>query len=107
MEEERSRVWLWLLIGAAVLFFFLYPGYRQYRAYKQHQAKLSQLKVGDEVVTVGGLVGKIADIEGEIVVLEVAPHVRIKVLKRNIWGKKEEILQREGRASGSARRGPP
>lgn len=42
------------------------------------------LKSGDRVVTAGGILGRIAEIDGEVVVLEVASNVKIRVMRSQI-----------------------
>jgi preprotein translocase subunit YajC len=44
----------------------------------------SQLKKGDEVTGAGGLFGRVVDIRGSVVMLEVAPNVRVRVERRTI-----------------------
>jgi preprotein translocase subunit YajC len=49
------------------------------------QKMLTALKRGDDVVTTGGLLGKIIELEGEkLVVLEIAPNVRVRVERAQI-----------------------
>jgi preprotein translocase subunit YajC len=48
---------------------------------------LKSLKKGDEVVTSGGLIGKISGLDENVVTLEVQEKVRLKVLRSNITGK--------------------
>ena len=47
----------------------------------QHQALLTKLSSGDEVVTTGGLLGKVVDVGDTFLTLEVAEGVRVKVQK--------------------------
>lgn len=51
---------------------------------KQHKALLESLKKGDSVVTSSGIVGKVAGIEKEHLLLEVAQNVRVKVLLSHV-----------------------
>jgi preprotein translocase subunit YajC len=44
----------------------------------------NQLKKGDEVTGAGGLFGRVVDIRGSVVMLEVAPNVRVRVERRTI-----------------------
>jgi preprotein translocase subunit YajC len=60
----------------------------QQKRTKQHREFLSSLKKGDEVVTSGGLFGKVTGITENVVTLEVADKVRIKVQRGNISGTK-------------------
>ncbi len=48
---------------------------------------LKQLKKGDEVVTTGGLIGKISGLTDNTVTLELQEKVRVKVLRSHITGK--------------------
>ena len=62
----------------------------QRRRNVQHAELLSELEVGDEVLTAGGLYGRIRTIADEQVTLEIAPGTEVKVDKRAIAGVVEE-----------------
>ena len=62
------------------IFYFLLIRPQQKKA-KDHQAMVSRLGVGDEVVTGGGILGKIVEVGDTFVTLEIAENVRIKVQK--------------------------
>jgi len=66
----------------AVMYFMLILP--QQKQLKQHRALLASLKKGDEVVTQGGLLGKIYAISDKVVTLEVSSGVRIRVLKTSV-----------------------
>jgi preprotein translocase subunit YajC len=53
----------------------------QQRRAKEHQTLVSKLAAGDEVVTSGGLLGRITEVGDTFVTLEVAEGVRVKVQK--------------------------
>jgi preprotein translocase subunit YajC len=57
------------------------------RELKRHNALVSSLDVGDEVMSGAGVYGTITGIEGDVVWLEVAPDVEIRVAKRAIASK--------------------
>jgi preprotein translocase subunit YajC len=63
-----------------VIFYFLLMRPQQKKT-KEHQQLISKLAVGDEVVTNGGVLGRITDVGESFVTLEVADGVRIKVQK--------------------------
>ena len=65
------------------VFYFLLIRPQQKKA-KEHQAMVQRLSVGDEVVTTGGILGKVTDIGDTFVTLEIADNVRIKVQKFQI-----------------------
>ena len=69
-----------LLVAFVALFYFMLIRPQQRRA-KEHQALVSKLASGDEVVTSGGLLGRITDVGDTFVTLEVADGVRVKVQK--------------------------
>jgi preprotein translocase subunit YajC len=56
----------------------------QQRQQKTHKAYLGGLKKGDEVITNGGLIGKIAAVQGDVLTLEIANNVRVRVLKDQV-----------------------
>jgi preprotein translocase subunit YajC len=53
----------------------------QQKKAREHQAMLTKLAAGDEVVTAGGLLGRILEVGDHFVSLEVADGVRVKVQK--------------------------
>jgi preprotein translocase subunit YajC len=71
---------LLMMVLFIVIFYFLLIRPQQKKA-KEHQAMLTALSVGDEVVTAGGILGKVAAIGEGVVTLEVAQGVQIKVQK--------------------------
>ncbi len=71
----------YLLIIAVVYFMILRP--QQQRA-KETREMLANLKRNDEVVTSGGLYGKIVALGDEVITLEIAPNVRVRVSRPQI-----------------------
>ncbi len=72
------------LIFIGVIFYFLLIRPQQKRA-KEHQAMVSALRRGDQVVTQGGIVGKVAKvIDDEEIDLEIAEGVKVRVLRGTI-----------------------
>lgn len=67
--------------GGMLYLLLIMPQRRRARA---QERMLSELKTGDEVVTVGGLFGKVKAHEGEKVELEVAEGVTITVAARAV-----------------------
>ena len=62
----ETLIWNIGLIGVMVVMFYLLLIRPQQKRFKEHKAMIDALKSGDEVVTSGGLVGKIAKIaDGE------------------------------------------
>lgn len=71
------------LILLFVVFYFLLIRPQQKKAKTQKQF-LESLKKGEEVVTSGGLYGKITGITDDVVTLEIAEKIRVRVLKSSI-----------------------
>ncbi len=74
---EGSVLFLVLMIA---VFYFLLIRPQKKRA-DQHRNLVNSLEVGDEVVTIGGLFGRIHALGDEGLDLEVAPGTRVRVLK--------------------------
>lgn len=71
------------------IFYFLLIRPQQ-KQLKTHKSMLESLKVGDSVVTSGGLHGKIAGLTETIVTLEIAKDVKVKVEKSSISDVKKD-----------------
>ena len=71
------------LLVIVVIFYFLLIRPQQKRM-KEQQAMLSRLAAGDEVVTTGGILGRIIEVNDTFVTLEIADGVRIKVQKTQV-----------------------
>jgi preprotein translocase subunit YajC len=65
------------------VFYFLLIRPQQQRD-KQHQTMLANLKKNDKIVTSGGLHGRVTDLGEDVITLEVAPNVRVRVSRANI-----------------------
>lgn len=59
----------------------------QVKRQKQHQAMLESLEKGDEIVTRGGLIGKITGISGQKLVIEVQEKVRVRIIRSSVEAK--------------------
>ena len=72
-----------MLVLMFAIFYFLLIRPQQKRA-KQHRELVSALKSGDQVVTAGGVHGKVAAVEETTVTIEVATGVKIKVNRASV-----------------------
>lgn len=71
------------LVLIFVVFYFLLIRPQTKRA-KEHRAMVAALGVGAEVVTNGGIIGKIVEVNEQFVTLEVAAGVNIKVQRHAV-----------------------
>ena len=69
---------LFLMIAMFAVFYFLLIRPQQKRA-KEHRLLIANLAKGDEVVTSGGMVGKVTDLNDNYVTVEVGEGVNVKV----------------------------
>lgn len=65
-----------LLIFVLFYFLLILP---QQRRQKKHRALLEALKKNDKVATTGGIHGMVTSLSKDVVTLEIAPNVRIKI----------------------------
>lgn len=70
-------------VAMAVIFWFLILR-PQMKQQKEHKAKLASIKKGDEVLTGGGLLGKVLKVDDNYAEVEIAQGVRVKALKSTI-----------------------
>lgn len=77
-----------------VIFYFLIIR-PQSKRLKEQDKFLNELKRGDSVVTSGGMLGVIDGLTDQVVTLEVANGVKIKVLKKQIAGSQAALLEKK------------
>ncbi|HTW37551.1 MAG TPA: preprotein translocase subunit YajC [Steroidobacteraceae bacterium] len=74
---------LLMMVAFIAIFYFLLIRPQQKKA-KDHQAMVAKLSAGDEVVTSGGILGRVTDVGDTFITLEIADSVRIKVQKGQV-----------------------
>ena len=70
-----------ILIFVVFYFFLIRP---QNKRQKEHREMVANLGVGDEVVTAGGVLGKITEVKEQFVTVEVADGVQLRVQRHTI-----------------------
>lgn len=75
-----SLLWMLAMLGA----FYLLLVRPQRQRMTAHRELMSQLGVGDEVMTMGGLFGRIERLEDEVVALEISPGTSVRVARTAI-----------------------
>ena len=71
----------WLLIFIVFYMLMIRP---QHRRVKEHQAAISAIKKGDEVITGGGIRGRVTKVSDDEVEVEIAQGVKIRVVKSTL-----------------------
>jgi len=77
------------LIILFVIFYFLLIRPQQKRA-KEHKEMLSQVAKGDNVITTGGIHGRVTSVNEDTLTIEVADNTRIKISKEAITARKAQ-----------------
>jgi len=99
LQAQQGNGYYNILFMVAIIgvfyFFMIRP---QQKKAKDSKKFIEEIKKGDDVVTIGGIYGRVAEIEGDTIVLEVERGGRIKMSKsavsmessKSIFGKKEK-----------------
>ena len=77
------------LLLILVVFYFLIIRPQQSK-HKKHQQMLTELKKGDKVVTLAGIVGKITKVNEQYFTLDIAPNVEVEFERNAISSKAPE-----------------
>jgi preprotein translocase subunit YajC len=71
------------IIGMVAIFWFLLIR-PQMRQQKVHREKIAGVKKGDQVVTAGGIVGKVTKVDDAYAEIEIAQGVKVKAVKSTL-----------------------
>ena len=82
----------------ALVFYFIFFRPQQKQAKRQREF-LQNLKVGDRVVTSGGIHGEITGLTDTTATLEIADRVRVKVTRSAVTGKSQDVAAPEAKAA--------
>ncbi len=93
---QGSTMWSFLpIILIFVIFYFLLIRPQQKRS-KEHRTLLSNLKVGDQILTSGGIYGKITGLRDDVITVEISDKVRVRVSRGHIAGvMKQDVMKTE------------
>ena len=81
------------------VFYFLLIRPQQQKA-KEQRLMLANLKRNDEVITVGGLYGKVVALTDKVVTLEIAPNVKVRVDRPQIASLAASTTAKSGNSLG-------
>ena len=77
-----SSLFIFIAGMFAIMYFLMIRP--QQKQLKEHRALLASLKKGDNVVTQGGIIGRIYSVSEKDVQIEVANNVKLRVLKSSV-----------------------
>ncbi|MGB2932755.1 MAG: preprotein translocase subunit YajC [Methyloceanibacter sp.] len=84
-----------VLIIGIMYFLMIRP---QQKRLKEHQAMISGIRRGDNVVTAGGILGKVTKVDEQELQVEIAEGIRVKVLRTTV-----SEVRSKGEAPASAK----
>ncbi len=76
-----------VLIFVVFYFFMIRPQSKRQKEIRKFQ---DELAAGSKVITSGGIYGKVKEVKDNVVVIEVADNVRIKVAKSMVYASPED-----------------
>lgn len=86
--SQGIQQFLPLIIIFAIFYFILIRPQQQRQ--KKHKEMLDSLKIGDKVITIGGIYGIIREIKGDVFTLEISKDVKINTTRNAIGVKREK-----------------
>jgi preprotein translocase subunit YajC len=89
-QSDGSWVTLLIMLALMMVFFYFFLVRPQRKRQQEHQALIESLRRGDEVITIGGIYGKIVKIEKDYITLQVNEEgTTMRVLKESISQKEK------------------
>ena len=82
-----------LMIVAFIAIFYFFMIRPQQKRQKKLQDARAAMKVGDKVVTAGGVHGRIREVSDNYFLVEISDNVKIKIDKASVFASSEEISQ--------------
>jgi preprotein translocase subunit YajC len=76
-----------IMMGLMFLVFYFLLIRPQQKKAKEHQKMLDELKKGDQVITRGGVIGRVSGVQDNVLTIEVQEKVRLRVLKSYVEGR--------------------
>lgn len=87
LEGGGSMIIMMIVLFAIMYFFMIRP---QQKKQKQLQEARNAIKVGDKVVTAGGIHGKVREIGDTYFIVEIAEGTKIKIEKASVYVSAED-----------------
>lgn len=84
---STGMIVMMVLLFAIMYFFMIRP---QQKKQKQLQEARNAIKVGDKVVTAGGIHGKVKEVEDTYFIIEIAEGTKIKIEKASVYVSSED-----------------
>ena len=82
-QQVQARFDILILVGFALIFYFMLWRPQSKRA-KEHKQLVEGLAKGDEIVTSGGILGKISKVEEQFILVEVGDGMELRFQKASV-----------------------
>lgn len=83
-----------LMLAMFAIFYFLLIRPQQKKA-KEHQRMIDSVQKGDEIITAGGLVGRVTGISDRFLTIEISEKVRVRVLRSQVASKEAATAEKK------------
>ena len=93
--QAMSPILMMLLMFGVFYFILIRP---QVKKQREHEEVLKKLDKGDEVITRGGLIGKITGVQDQVLVIELQEKVRVRIPRSYVEGRWTGQVQGQGAA---------
>lgn len=92
--NAQAYTWVfWIAIIAIFYFFLIMP---EKKRQKKMQNMIDSLKVGNEIITRGGIIGKIINISGDTIVITTSPeNTKIEISKFAVNSLSEKEMEKK------------
>ena len=84
LQAQNSNWTSMIFMVAIIAVFYFFMIRPQQKKAKDQKKFIDEIKKGEDVVTIAGIFGRVAEIEGDTIILEVERGGRIKMLKSGI-----------------------
>ncbi|MCE5277601.1 MAG: preprotein translocase subunit YajC [Planctomycetaceae bacterium] len=95
--DKGSGPFIWVMLGAVVLM-WLFMGRNKKKQAAKKQEMLSNLKKGDRVTSIGGIIGSVVEVREDEVVLKIDDNSRLHLARWAIRGVGDESKQEDPQA---------
>jgi preprotein translocase subunit YajC len=89
--NPMSGIFMMVLVFVVLYFFMIRPQMKRQKEVKKFR---EAMKVGDKIVTAGGLHGKVKDMKDTAIVVEIADGVKVTVEKSSVFQTGTDIAQK-------------
>lgn len=101
--EGPSPFGPFLVMALIFGFFYVLVIRPQHKREKDKEAMRADIKRNDEVVTTGGLHGKVVDLRDNIIVVEIAQNVRVRMERASVEAIPSRVAKKEKEEQGAAK----